>query len=110
MAYSDQQKVSGALILDTRNGEEFAKGYIPQSINIGLEGDFAPWVGTMIVEVKQPILLVTNPGDEAEAVTRLSRVGFDIVLGNIQGGFGAWKVSGEEVDTVKRITPNNLLH
>lgn len=93
-----------ALILDTRNDSEFATGFIPQSINIGLDGDFAPWVGAMIVDVKQPILLVTAPGKEAEAVTRLSRVGFDNVLGYLAGGFSSWKQAGKETDRVNRIS------
>ena len=95
---------TGALILDTRSNADFAKGFIPQSVNIGLNGDFAPWVGAMIVDVKQPILLVTDAGQEEEAVTRLSRVGFDHVLGHLKGGFATWKNSGKETDTVKRIT------
>ena len=95
---------TGALILDTRSNADFAKGFIPQSVNIGLNGDFAPWVGAMIVDVKQPILLVTDAGQEEEAVTRLSRVGFDHVLGHLKGGFATWKNSGKETDTVDRIT------
>jgi hydroxyacylglutathione hydrolase len=95
---------TGALILDTRTPVEFHKGFIPQSINIGLNGDFAPWVGAMIVDVNQPILLVTDAGKEQEAITRLSRVGFDNVLGHLAGGFVSWTASGKEVDTVKRIT------
>ena len=95
---------TGALILDTRSNADFAKGFIPQSVNIGLNGDFAPWVGAMIVDVKQPILLVTDAGQEEEAVTRLSRVGFDHVLGHLKGGFATWKNSGKETDTVNRIT------
>ncbi len=94
---------SGALILDTRAASEFYLGYVPQSINIGLNGDFAPWVGAMIVNVKQPILLVTDLGKEEEAVTRLSRVGFDNVIGHLAGSFAAWKASGKEADTVNRI-------
>lgn len=93
-----------ALILDTRSNADFAKGFIPQSVNIGLNGDFAPWVGAMIVDVKQPILLVTDAGQEEEAVTRLSRVGFDHVLGHLKGGFATWKNSGKETDNVNRIT------
>lgn len=93
-----------ALVLDTRAPGEFYKGFIPRSINIGLKGDFAPWVGTMIVDVKQPIVLVTQPGDEEEAITRLSRVGFDNVLGYLQQGFATWKESGKEIDTVDRIS------
>jgi rhodanese-related sulfurtransferase len=95
---------TGALILDTRSDKEFAKGFIPQSINIGLSGDFAPWVGAMIADVKQPILLVTDPGKEQEAVTRLSRVGFDHVLGFLNNGFESWKNEGKEIDRINRIT------
>ncbi|UBM58544.1 MBL fold metallo-hydrolase [Marinilongibacter aquaticus] len=95
---------SGALILDTRDNGEFAKGFIPNAVNIGLKGDFAPWVGALIVDVQQPLLLVTAPGTEEEAVTRLSRVGFDNVIGYLEGGFPAWKEAMKEVDSVHRIT------
>ncbi len=93
-----------ALILDTRSDKDFTNGFIPQSINIGIKGDFAPWVGAMIGNVNQPIILVTDPGMEEETVTRLSRVGFDNLLGYLEGGFEAWKAAGKEIDTVKRIT------
>jgi hydroxyacylglutathione hydrolase len=99
---------TGALILDNRSNGEFAKGFIPQSINIGLSGDFAPWVGAMIIDVKQPILLVTDLGKEEEAVTRLSRVGFDHVLGHLSGGFETWVSAGKEIDTVHRISAEQL--
>lgn len=99
---------TGALILDTRSAADFHKGFVPQSINIGLKGDFAPWVGTMIVDVKQPILLVSDEGTEEEVITRLSRVGFDHVLGFLKGGVEAWKNSGKEIDTVNRITPEEF--
>lgn len=95
---------SSALILDTRPAALFSQGFIPQSINIGLNGDFAPWVGAMIVDVNQPILLVTEPGKEEESVTRLSRVGFDNVLGYLKGGFEAWVREGKETDRINRIT------
>ena len=101
-------ETAGALILDTRSDKDFSKGFIPQSINIGLGGDFAPWVGTMIVDVKQPILLVTDKGKEEESVTRLSRVGFDNVLGHLKNGFESWKNAGKETDTVNRITPEQF--
>lgn len=94
---------TAALILDTRNNGDFAKGYIPQSINIGINGDFAPWVGALIADVNQPIVLVTEVGKEEETVTRLSRVGFDNLVGHLQGGFEAWKKAGKEIDTVNRI-------
>lgn len=99
---------TGALILDTRNAAEFHKGFIPQSINIGLKGDFAPWVGSMIVDVQQPILLVCDDCTEEETITRLSRVGFDNVLGYLKGGFESWKNSGKEVDTIHRISPEEF--
>ncbi len=99
---------SGALILDTRTDSVFSAGFVPNSINIGLGGSFAPWVGAMIVDVKQPILLVTDLGKEEESITRLSRVGFDNVIGYLDGGFEAWSASGQEVDTVIRITPEEF--
>ena len=99
---------TGALILDTRNNRDFAKGYVPQSINIGINGDFAPWVGSLIGDVKQPILLVTDLGMEEETVTRLTRVGFDNLIGHLKYGFQAWKEAGYDVDTVNRITPEQF--
>ncbi len=92
------------LILDTRDSADFYKGFIPQSVNVGLNGDFAPWVGALIVDVKQPILLVTAKGKEEESVTRLSRVGFDNVIGHLKGGFSAWLAAGKEADVVDRIS------
>ncbi|MFV8356883.1 MBL fold metallo-hydrolase [Flavobacterium sp. XS1P32] len=95
---------TAALILDTRKNGLFAKGFIPQSINIGIDGDFAPWVGALIANVKQPILIVCELGLEEETVTRLSRVGFDNLIGHLAGGFDAWAKAGKEVDTVNRIS------
>ncbi|WP_396177487.1 rhodanese-like domain-containing protein [Flavobacterium sp.] len=95
---------TGALILDTRSNGDFAKGYVPQSINIGINGDFAPWVGALIGDVKQPILLVTDLGMEEETVTRLTRVGFDNIIGHLKYGFQAWKEAGYDTDTINRIT------
>ncbi|ATL44611.1 MBL fold metallo-hydrolase [Elizabethkingia bruuniana] len=99
---------TGALILDTRSAAEFHKNFIPQSVNIGVKGDFAPWVGAMIVDVKQPLLLVTDEGSEEEVITRLSRVGFDNVLGYLKGGVSAWQSAGKETDSVDRITPEEF--
>ncbi|HBN6702335.1 rhodanese-like domain-containing protein [Elizabethkingia anophelis] len=99
---------TGALILDTRPAAEFHKGFIPQSVNIGVKGDFAPWVGAMIVDVKQPLLLVTDEGSEEEVITRLSRVGFDNVVGYLRGGLSAWQSAGKETDSVERITPEEF--
>jgi glyoxylase-like metal-dependent hydrolase (beta-lactamase superfamily II)/rhodanese-related sulfurtransferase len=95
---------SRALILDTRKDAEFAKGFIPNSINIGLDGNFAPWVGEMIPDIKQQILLVTDPGDEEESIIRLSRVGYDHVIGYLKGGFESWKAAKKEVDSTERIS------
>ncbi len=97
-------ETTGALILDTRSAADFAKSFVPRSINIGLDGQFAPWVGAMIVDVKQPILLVTDQGKEEETLIRLSRVGFDVVYGYLNGGVTAWLGAGKEVDSVNRIT------
>lgn len=102
--FKEIAEASGALILDVRSNREFAGGFIPQSINIGLDGDFAPWVGALIADVNQPILLVTEKGAEEETVTRLSRVGFDHILGFLDGGFESWKTSGKETDFVNRIS------
>lgn len=99
---------TGALILDTRPAADFHKGFVPNSVNIGLKGDFAPWVGAMIVDVQQPLLLVTDEGTEQEVITRLSRVGFDNVVGYLKGGFEAWKNSGKETDEIHRITPHEF--
>jgi glyoxylase-like metal-dependent hydrolase (beta-lactamase superfamily II)/rhodanese-related sulfurtransferase len=107
-AFETLVEATGAMILDTRVAAEFCQGFIPQAINIGVKGDFAPWVGALIGDVKQQIVLVTEPGMEEEVVTRLSRVGFDQVLGYLNGGFEAWKASGKEVDTVHRITPDEF--
>jgi len=93
-----------AVILDTRAASDFAKAFIPNSINIGIDGNFAQWVGEMIPDVKQEILLVTDPGREEESLIRLSRVGYDYTLGYLNGGFEAWKKAGKETETVKRIT------
>ena len=94
-----------ALMLDTRDAGDFAKGFIPNSINIGLEGSFAQWVGEMIPDVKQQILLITYPGKEEEAITRLSRVGYDRTVGFLEGGFESWKKAEKPFETVERITP-----
>jgi len=98
----------GALIVDTRPAAEFAQGFIPQSVNIGLSGDFAPWAGALIVNVNQPLLLVTEEGKEEETITRLSRVGFDYIIGHLEGGFKAWEKAGYEIDKVNRISAEDF--
>ncbi|TYB79150.1 MBL fold metallo-hydrolase [Bizionia myxarmorum] len=92
-----------AVILDVRHQDDYIKGHIPRSIFIGIDGGFAPWVGALIADVKQPILLVAPEGREEETITRLSRVGFDYTIGYLKGGFDAWKDSGKDIDTIKSI-------
>ena len=99
---------SGAIILDVRHQTEFVKGFIPQSIFIGIDGGFAPWVGALIKDILQPILLVAPVGQEKEVITRLSRVGFDNVLGFLEGGFTSWENSGKETDRIVSVLPSNL--
>jgi hydroxyacylglutathione hydrolase len=103
-AFEAAAEETGALILDTRKPTDFYQAFIPQSINIGLNGDFAPWVGALVADVQQPILLVTENGKEEETVTRLSRVGFDNIIGHLEGGIEAWINEGMEVDSVDRVT------
>lgn len=94
---------TGAVVLDVRHQDDFAKGHIPGSTFIGLDGTFAPWVGALIADVKQPILIVADQGKEEEAVIRLSRVGFDYTLGYLKGGFESWKNEAKEYDRVVSI-------
>lgn len=97
-------EATGALVLDTRKKEDFVKEFIPGSIFIGVDDSFAPWVGTLITDLKQPILLVTEPGREEEVITRLARVGYDHTIGFLDGGILAWKNSGKEVDAIETIS------
>ena len=99
---------TAAIVLDVRHQDDFAKGHIPQSIFIGIDGGFAPWVGAMVGNVAQPILLVTPEGREEETVTRLARVGFDNTLGFLKGGIEAWKNADKQVDVVEGIDADEL--
>lgn len=107
-AFEAAANETGALILDTRHAQEFAKGFIPNSVNIGIDGSFAPWVGAMIPDIKQQILIVAEPGREEEIVTRLARVGYDYSIGYLAGGFKSWADSGKEVDSIRSISANEL--
>jgi hydroxyacylglutathione hydrolase len=107
-AFETAANETGALILDTRDAQIFAKGFIPNSINIGIDGSFAPWVGAMIPDIKQEILIVDEPGREEEVITRLARVGYDYTIGYLQGGIEAWKKAGKEVDEIKSISADEL--
>jgi glyoxylase-like metal-dependent hydrolase (beta-lactamase superfamily II)/rhodanese-related sulfurtransferase len=102
-------EVRDALVLDTRSDKQFFQGFIPNSINISLGGQFAPWVGALVADVKQPILLITDIGKENETVTRLSRVGFDVILGYLNGGFESWKNAKRDVETIDRIPATDFL-
>jgi rhodanese-related sulfurtransferase len=103
VAFEAMANEMNALVLDTRKPQEYAKGHIPGSINIGLDGQFAPWVGVLIPEIDQKILLVTTEGREKETIKRLSRVGYDNVLGFLEGGYEAWLGAKKEIDKVESI-------
>jgi len=107
--FREKQKETSALILDTRNPQHFSEGFIPGSINIGIEGGFAPWVGTLIPNIEQPILLITDIGREQEVIMRLARVGFDNVLGYLIDGFETWEKSGNKTNTINRISAESFV-
>lgn len=102
-AFEAAANETGALILDTRAPQTFAKGFIPNSINIGIDGNFAPWVGALIPDIKQAILIVADEGRQEEVVTRLARVGYDNAIGYLEGGFAAWNNANKEVDSITSI-------
>lgn len=103
-AFEAAANETGALLLDTRDAGVFAQGFIPNSINIGINGSFAPWVGAMIPDIKQKILVIADQGREEEVVTRLARVGYDYTIGHLKGGFQAWKKAGKETDRIESVT------
>jgi len=105
-AFETAANETGALILDTRDAQLFATGFIPNSINIGIDGNFAPWVGSLIPDIQQEILIVADEGREEEVITRLARVGYDHTIGYLKGGFAEWKNSGKEVDQITSIDAN----
>ena len=106
--FEDIANQSGAVILDVRNADEFSKSHIPNSIFIGIDGGFAPWVGTLIGDTQHPIILVTPEGREEETITRLSRVGFDNTLGYLEGGITAWTAAGKDIEQIENITATQL--
>jgi len=107
-AFEAAANETNALILDTRKPQDFAKGFVPNAINIGIDGSFAPWVGALIPDIKQEILLITEDGREEEVVTRLARVGYDHAIGYLKGGFDAWKAANKEVDSITSISAAQL--
>lgn len=109
-AFEAAANETGAVILDTRDAQVFAKGFIPNSINIGIDGSFAVWVGALVPDLKQEILIVAEEGREEEVVTRLARVGYDHAIGYIQGGFESWAKDGREVDKITSVSAEELAH
>lgn len=107
-AFEAAANETGALVLDTRDAQTFAKGFIPNSINIGIDGNFAPWIGALIPDIRQQILIVAEPGREEEVVTRLSRVGYDYSIGYLNGGFDSWRNAGKDVDIIESISAEEL--
>ncbi|MEC8090781.1 MAG: rhodanese-like domain-containing protein [Bacteroidota bacterium] len=106
--FEDIANQSGAVILDVRSADDFSKGHIPNSIFIGIDGGFAPWVGTLIGDTQHPIILVTPKGREEETITRLSRVGFDNTLGFLEGGITAWTAAGKDIEQIENISAAQL--
>lgn len=106
--FEDTANRTGAVILDTRNADDFAKAHIPNAINIGIDGSFAVWVGTLITDVKQEILIVAEPGREEEVITRLARVGYDYCIGYLNGGMDAWLHAGKETGIIENISADEL--
>jgi glyoxylase-like metal-dependent hydrolase (beta-lactamase superfamily II)/rhodanese-related sulfurtransferase len=107
-AFAALARETGALILDTRSAASFKAGFIPGAVFIGLDGPFATWVGTLITDIDQQILLVADPGKEEEAITRLARVGYDNCIGFLEGGFKAWLAAGMETDKIESVTAAEL--
>lgn len=107
-AFEAAANETGAVVLDTRSPQTFAQGFIPNAINIGIDGNFAPWVGALIPDVKQEILIVADEGREEEVITRMARVGYDYTIGYLKGGMKAWQEAGFEVDTIKSISVEEL--
>lgn len=107
-AFEAAANETNAVVIDTRDAETFAAAFVPNSINIGIDGNFAPWVGTLLPDISQPILLITEPGREEEVVTRLARVGYDHTIGFLDGGFASWQQSEKETDQIVSITAAGL--
>ena len=102
-AFETAANETNAIVIDTRAAQVFGAGFVPNAVNIGIKGDFAPWVGTLVTDILQPILFVANPADIDEVVTRLSRVGYDNIIGYLDGGMAAWQAAQKEIDTIESI-------
>jgi len=108
-AFEAAANETDALMLETRDAQSFAKGFIPNSINIGIDGSFAPWVGALIPDIKQKLLIIADEGREEEVITRLARVGYDYTIGYLKGGFKVWKDAGKEVDIIDTVDANEAV-
>ncbi len=107
-AFEKTAKITGAVVLDVRSVNDFAKAHIPNAIFIGIDGGFAPWVGTLIGNTKHPILFIAPEGREEETITRLSRVGFDNTLGYLDGGINTWVKQGKAVEQIENVSAQEL--
>jgi rhodanese-related sulfurtransferase len=107
-AFEAAANETGAIVIDTRSAQTFKNGFIPNSINIGIKGDFAPWVGTLITDIQQEILFIADPEDTEDVITRLSRVGYDNIIGYLDGGFQSWQSADKEVDSIESITADEF--
>jgi hydroxyacylglutathione hydrolase len=107
-AFEAAANETGAVVIDTRAAQIFKNGFIPNAINIGIKGDFAPWVGTLLTDIQQEILIVAEPENIGEVITRLSRVGYDNVIGYLEGGFETWRSANKEIDTIESITADDF--
>ncbi len=103
-----ENNLSDALILDTRSNLDFVKGFIPNAISIGINGSFAVWVGALIEDLHQKIMIIADEGKEEEVVLRLARVGYDNCIGYLEGGVETWKNAGKEIDTIESIQASKL--
>ena len=104
----ETEMAKGALVLDVRSADDFEKGFVPKAINIGLNGQYAPWVG-MLIDGNVPLILVAEDGKEAEAVLRLARVGYEKVNGYLKGGISAWKNEGKKIETIESVTAEDFV-
>lgn len=107
-AFEGLANLTGALLLDTRDPQVFARAFIPSSVNIGLNGQFAPWVGALITDLKQPLLLIVEEGKADESIMRLARVGYDNTIGYLEGGISAWIAAGKDTDTITSISASEF--
>jgi len=108
-AFELEKNQKDTIIIDSRTATNFSSGFIPGSINIGLDGFFAVWVGTLIENLNSPILLVTKKGEEEKTALRLARVGYENVIGYLDGGIESWKASNKEVSIVENICPAKFI-